>query len=120
VIYFTSNAVEFMSDTHNQPSVYETIGRNIRRARRSSGLSQEELAKRLSLSRTSVTNIEKGRQRLLVHTLFQVAGAVSARIEDLLANVSGSLSPKPERLLPDTLDGDAREWVLTHIRAVSE
>lgn len=97
-------------------NVYEVIGRNIRHARENCGLSQEKLAKLLSLNRTSVTNIEKGRQRILVHMLFQVSAALSIPMLELLPRDS-EIAHKPiEELLPDSLQGEAREWVLGDLR----
>lgn len=49
---------------------YAEVGRRIRQAREKRGLSQEALASAVSLTRTSVTNIEKGRQKFLVHTIY--------------------------------------------------
>jgi transcriptional regulator with XRE-family HTH domain len=40
------------------------------------GLTQEALASQVSLTRTSITNIEKGRQKFLLHTLFDIASAL--------------------------------------------
>ncbi len=37
------------------------------------GMTQSELATAVGLTRTSITNIEKGRQKLLVHTLLDIA-----------------------------------------------
>jgi transcriptional regulator with XRE-family HTH domain len=42
------------------------------------------LAEKVSLTRTTVTNIEKGRQQLLVHTLVDIAKALNVSIELLL------------------------------------
>jgi transcriptional regulator with XRE-family HTH domain len=64
--------------------VYGHIGRAIARARRDSGLSQTELATAIGLSRTSISNIEKGRQKMLAHTLVDIAEALSVAIGSLL------------------------------------
>lgn len=57
---------------------YIEFGQNVRRHRQRVGvkLSQESLAKRVGLSRTSVTNIEKGRQQLPLHMLYSFADAL--------------------------------------------
>jgi transcriptional regulator with XRE-family HTH domain len=54
-------------------AVYEAIGSAIAAARRAKGISQEQLAVVLGLSRGSISNIEAGRQKMLVHTLMQAA-----------------------------------------------
>jgi hypothetical protein len=39
------------------------------------------------MSRTSVTNIERGRQKMLLHTLWDIAGAVGVEASELLPKV---------------------------------
>lgn len=60
------------------------IGRNIARARVKLGLSQAALAEIIGLERTSVTNIEAGRQRLLLETFVGIAAVLKTRPERLL------------------------------------
>lgn len=96
------------------PEVYKLIGQRIRTARLKRGLSQENLAKCVDLTRTSITNIEKGRQKLLVHTLFLLSDALAVPIVDLL---TAEETPDPSRyakkLLPVEIRSDARDWVLS-------
>lgn len=63
---------------------YAVVGRKIADARRLLGMTQEALALKISLSRTSVINIEKGRQQLLVHTLVDIARALHVAPSDLI------------------------------------
>lgn len=63
---------------------YQEVGRRIRVAREQSRLTQAALATKVSLTRTTVTNIEKGRQQLLVHTLVEIAKALDVALESLL------------------------------------
>jgi transcriptional regulator with XRE-family HTH domain len=72
-----------------QDAFYAEIGRRVRGARERAGLTQEALAARVGLSRTSLTNIERGRQKMLLHTLCGIAQATGV---------------KPARLLPDVLE----------------
>ncbi len=67
--------------------LYGEIGRRIRRARESSDTSQEALADNVKLSRTSVVNIEKGRQRPPIHTLYSIARVLGVKPHDLLPEV---------------------------------
>lgn len=69
---------------------YLTVGEKIRAARKQSGLSQEGLAKAIGLKRPSMSNIEKGRQNLLLHTLVDIAEALGTDANALL----------PDRRLP--------------------
>ena len=63
---------------------YKELGSQIRKARNKALLTQESLAEKVSLTRTTVTNIEKGRQQLLVHTLVDIAKVLNVSIELLL------------------------------------
>jgi DNA-binding XRE family transcriptional regulator len=54
---------------------YAAVGGRIAKAR-TGRMTQEALAGRTSLTRTSIINIEKGRQQILVHTLVDIAQAL--------------------------------------------
>jgi len=56
--------------------IYKEFGLRLSGARKAAGLTQEALADQVGLNRTSITNIEKGRQRLALHLLFSLASAV--------------------------------------------
>lgn len=62
---------------------YKHVGEKIRAAR-GKGLSQEALAAAVGLTRTSISNIEKGRQRLLLHTLVDLAATLKVTPASLL------------------------------------
>lgn len=64
--------------------VYEVMGRRIREARIKNGLTQENLAQRVSLTRTSITNVEKGRQAIQIHVLYNFAAALNLEPKDLI------------------------------------
>jgi DNA-binding XRE family transcriptional regulator len=56
-----------------EDAVYLIVGSAIRRHRQQAGISQPELAEKLGLNRSSISNIEAGRQRLMLHTLCEIA-----------------------------------------------
>jgi transcriptional regulator with XRE-family HTH domain len=60
----------------------------VRTARERIGMTQTELAGRLGLSRTSITNIERGRQVVLVHQLLALSVALEISAADLLPDPS--------------------------------
>jgi transcriptional regulator with XRE-family HTH domain len=64
--------------------LYEAIGVAIRKRRESIGMTQATLAESAGLSRTSVTNIERGGQALLVHQLLELARVLRVRPADIL------------------------------------
>ena len=73
---------------------YEELGRNINAARRGKNVTQQQLADAIGISRPSLTNIEKGNQKILIHTVFELAGALGIDVAVLL----------PARNRPSALD----------------
>lgn len=63
---------------------YQMFGSRVRALREKSNVTQEELGRRIDLSRTSIVNIEKGRQRVLLHQIVEIAGALDAKPAELL------------------------------------
>ncbi|MBZ5591220.1 MAG: helix-turn-helix domain-containing protein [Acidobacteriia bacterium] len=63
---------------------YPRFGQTLRKARKTSGLSQEDLAKAVGLNRTSVSNIEKGRQKILLHTFCDLLRVLNVEPRDLI------------------------------------
>ena len=71
-------------NTTRQARLYQLIGGNIKKYRLNAGLSQTGLASRINLSRTSIVNIEHGRQHASVHLLWQIAESLQIHIHDLI------------------------------------
>lgn len=63
---------------------YRRFGSNLRQARKAAGLSQTDLALAICLNRTSVSNIEKGRQKVLLHTFGKLLRVLNMQPEELL------------------------------------
>jgi transcriptional regulator with XRE-family HTH domain len=63
---------------------YLAVGHRVRKARKARSLTQQALASLVSLTRTSITNIEKGRQKILLHTLADLAKALQVEYAALL------------------------------------
>ena len=83
-----------------QKRFYSSLGERLQRARRRQGLTQEELAARIDFTRTSVVNIEKGRQKVLCHTLVDLLRELRVAADELLP--SPSEKTKLETLLRAT------------------
>ena len=64
--------------------LYEEIGKAIRRERTRQKRSQDELARAVHLSRTSITNLESGRQQVPLHTLYEIAFALGRDVQHFL------------------------------------
>lgn len=67
--------------------IYARVGAAIRTKRDELGMTQASLAERTGLSRTSITNIEKGGQSVLLHQLVDIARAVNTDPRDFLVNL---------------------------------
>jgi transcriptional regulator with XRE-family HTH domain len=76
-----------------QEPVYSFFGSRVRALRERRNVTQEELARRVDLSRTSITNIEQGRQRVLLHQIFDIATALDAAPGDLLPKSAAAEPP---------------------------
>lgn len=66
---------------------YKEVGLKIARCRKAADLSQEVLAVRANLTRTSIVNIEKGRQQVFLHTIVEVAKVLSVPITELIPSM---------------------------------
>jgi transcriptional regulator with XRE-family HTH domain len=89
------------------------FGTRLRQRRIRAGISQDELAVAAGLSRTSIVNIEQGRQGASLSTLYRLADALACRSADLLP-------PLPETDLPRIAIGDesaeSKEAVMRVVR----
>lgn len=65
---------------------YTEVGQRIQALRNENGMSQEQLGRRLipPVTRASIANIESGKQRVLAHTLVQLAEALKVELNALL------------------------------------
>jgi len=75
-------------NTDGRQQFYDELGERVQRARRKRGLTQERLATLIGLTRTSVVNLEKGRQKILCHTLVHLAKALQVSAEELLPDAA--------------------------------
>ena len=64
--------------------LYQFVGDLIRQKREQAGMNQTALAKRISISRVSIVNIEHGRQRPPLHVLWSIAEALKVQLRDLI------------------------------------
>lgn len=100
--------------------IYRLIGGQIRVVRHSRKLTQEQLGERVKLQRTSITNIEKGRQKLLLHTFIDIAKALAVSPNDLLSPLHSGLEVAGYRAIrgrvPKRLD---HAELLTALKAAS-
>ena len=97
---------------------YKKVGELIRARRKERGLSQEGLAKAIGLKRPSMSNIEKGRQNILLHTFYDIADTLNVNASALLPE---RLRPEPVNL-PDltSLSKEVREFVEAGIKTTEK
>lgn len=77
--------------------LYRVFGSRLRALREEKSVTQEELARRVDLSRTSITNIEKGRQRIMLHQVVELAEALETDVGALIPLVPQAESEEPLR-----------------------
>lgn len=73
----------------------ERLGRNLWRARRRAGLSQERLGALCSLHRTEIGHLEQGRRTPRVDTLMKIAATLEVGVEHLLHGIEW-IPPGPQ------------------------
>lgn len=96
----------------NDTQYYRELGQRIQRARTRQKLTQENLGKIVGLSRTSVVNIECGRQKVLSHTLVRLAEVLHVKLADLaLESKEGFRIDELVQDLPDSTQQFVRSAV---------
>jgi transcriptional regulator with XRE-family HTH domain len=63
---------------------YLELGRRVRDARSDAGVTQAHLAEAIQMTRSSVANLEAGRQRVPLHLLFAIADSLGVEAHSLL------------------------------------
>src|SRR5687767_12498705 len=74
-----------------QDSFYAEVGRLVREERKAKKLTQDQLAEKVSLNRVSITNIESGKQKILLHTLIDIAKALEISPNKLIPKEEGKI-----------------------------
>jgi DNA-binding XRE family transcriptional regulator len=64
----------------------ETLGKKIQKLRKEKGLTQEELAHELGISRVYMGYIEQGRESPSLKLLMKISRKFNVRLEDLFKN----------------------------------
>ncbi|UCU99246.1 helix-turn-helix domain-containing protein [Acidovorax radicis] len=68
--------------------LYVVLGEIIRSRRLLAEFTQAQLAEQVGLERTSITNIEKGVQKVPLHVLFRICGALDVSATKLLESLN--------------------------------
>lgn len=87
------------------------FGENLRRARKSSGLSQEQLAVKADISPVTLSKLENGRSVPTLQAFVRLAQALSTTPNDLLAWHEPTKQADPDlAAIVGGLDGLSTEW----------
>ena len=92
--------------------LYTQVGQRLRKAREDLGITQKELASRIGLTRTSVTNVELGNQAMLLHTLLDWARVLKIDLAEVLGDLT--FSQKKGTEIESILEGrpvDEQNWI---------
>jgi DNA-binding XRE family transcriptional regulator len=90
---------------------YVAVGKKIAEARKRQRVTQDALASDVSLTRTSIVNIERGKQQLLMHTWLQIARALKVSPLDLAPNFIPSEKPAKDAIVQLVPDAGGRAWI---------
>lgn len=108
--------------TNKRPieACYVALGARIRMMREALGLSREELATRLTRGRPSLTNVEAGRERVLLHGVEEFAKALGTAVADVI-KAARVLNDRPGDVLVTLLRNiDEKLAALDAIRSKSD
>jgi transcriptional regulator with XRE-family HTH domain len=77
----------------DEKRLYAALGLRLRRLREAEGgslrkLTQAALAKEVGLERTSITNIERGNQKVPLHVLYRICEVLHVPVSDLLPSLT--------------------------------
>ena len=64
--------------------ILEKFGDTVQKVRKSQGISQEELAYRLSMHRNYIGMVERGERNPTIRTLYKIAKALKVKSSELL------------------------------------
>jgi transcriptional regulator with XRE-family HTH domain len=96
-------------------AIYRIFGRRLRELRDGRGIAQEELATLSGLTRSSIANIENGKQRVLLHQLVQFAEALHTNVGELIPIMaSGPSEPAPVKVV----DAEAHDEKIAYLARV--
>lgn len=73
--------------TKQVEACHQSLGSRVRLLRETLGISQDDLAKRVGLQRTSVVNFEQGRQRVLLDGVERYARALGTTPKHLMKGI---------------------------------
>lgn len=98
--------------------IHRAFGRRLAEARTRCGLLQQELGRRLGLSRTSVSNLECGSRAVFLDQVYQAAQILGVDVRDLLPPMAEMFPPVAVHAATD--DQVSEERALSVLRRVEQ
>lgn len=109
-----------MTVMKDENPVNKAFGARLASERKKGGLTQADLARRVGIGRTTITNIERGRQSVSLPLLYRFAMAMGGRLDALLPPLvapDSSLACEEEGVeYGENLPAQAKEWAGKIIR----
>lgn len=91
---------------------YEKLGQRIKEKRLEKGLSQEDLADRIDLSRSYISHVELGSKNASLETVVRIANELGCSANDLLKDSLTSLEDRISKIEQILIDCTPEEKVL--------
>ena len=88
----------------DERQLYHYIGQRLKDQRGALGLTQQQVARQTGVERTSITNIEAGRQKLPLHLLYHLCDVLEIDVREVLPAASEIRTTEEE----DVIEVDGR------------
>ncbi len=72
-----------MSNDYKEKQFLDALAKRIASIRKQKGMTQEKLAAEADIDRVALANIETGKRRPTVTTIYKIASALDTRVEDI-------------------------------------
>lgn len=97
-------------------SLENGLGRRLRARREDRGLSQRELARRLDLSPSAISQFETGKSRVSVATLYAIVSELGVSLDELFSGLNGDGDKTPSARATASNDGLRRTAEQRHVQ----
>lgn len=78
----------------NKDFLYKRIGEKLKEAREAKGITQEQLAEACGVLRTSVTNLEAGRQKVPLSLIYDICALLKIEVTSILPSTKEVVNKK--------------------------
>lgn len=109
-----------MLTSKTQDALYVKLGEVIKEYRNKLDIKQDLLADFVGLSRISIVNIEKGKQKVQVHTLLEIAKYLQIPISQLLEPLNELIADEIDNKLEKRITKEIKEDKQENIQKIKE